>query len=247
MNESEFNQKTYYNKISNEYQKHYGDKYALKYRFDLYHKAFKNINLKDLNVLDAMCGGGQSSLFFDKFNCKIVGVDISEEQCLFFKEKLPKHNVICSSILDFKTDKKFDLIITDSLHHLHPNVDEVLNLFDKLLNPSGYIIVWEPNRDSLFDLIRRLIYKIDSKYFLENEESISVSNLSSSLKDYKLISLIYGGNFGYLLLNLSMALRLPNSYKKYIYKTIMIVERMVSFFQFKINSLWLLAIYKKKS
>lgn len=245
MKKTEYNQKKYYNKISLEYQNHYGNEYALKYRFRLYDQLLKKIDLNGKSVLDAMCGGGQSSLYFDQFDCKIEGVDISEEQCKFYSLSLPKHKIFCSSILDFIPKKKYDIIVTDSLHHLHPNVNDVLYLFDSMLNKGGYIILWEPNSKSIFDLLRRLFYKLDSKYFMENEASINLDKVNNKLKNYNLINSIYGGNFGYLFLNLSMALRLSNFYKKYFFKYLMVLENFINLFQISYNSLWFLAIFKK--
>jgi SAM-dependent methyltransferase len=246
MNQTELQQKEYYNNISNDYQSHYGDDFALKYRFSLYANALKGIDISNKYVLDAMCGGGQSSQFFNNFNCKILGVDISENQCNFFTKILPNQEVICSSILDFKVDKKFDIIITDSLHHLHPNVNDVLNTLDSYLKEDGIIIFWEPNKDSIFDFFRRLIYKIDKKYFLDNEESISVRDITNNLRNYRKINLIYGGNLGYLFLNLSMALRIKSEYKRYYFKIVMFIEKIINIVQFKNNSLWFILVLQKK-
>ena len=247
MNQTEQQQKEYYNNISNEYQSHYGDDYALKYRFRVYENALKEIDKSNKLVLDAMCGGGQSSLFFNKYNCKILGVDISENQCNFFSNILPNQNVICNSILDFKSNDKYDIIITDSLHHLHPNVNDVLDNLNYHLKENGILIFWEPNKDSVFDIMRRIFYKLDKKYFLENEESISVKNVVNHLSNYEIHKLTYGGNLGYLFLNLSMALRIKPIFKKYYFRTVMLIESILSIFQFKYNSLWFILVLKKRS
>ena len=59
----ENDQQKYYNIIADEYDIHYGNKYALKYRYGIYDKMLNNIKLKGVQVLDAMCGGGINGIF----------------------------------------------------------------------------------------------------------------------------------------------------------------------------------------
>lgn len=61
----EVDQKEYYNRIAEEYDRHYANKYALKYRYGIYDGIFNNVNLKNMHILDAMCGGGQLDISSD--------------------------------------------------------------------------------------------------------------------------------------------------------------------------------------
>ena len=59
--------------------------------------------------------------------------------------------------IDF-IDEEFEVIYLNSLHHLHPNVNDAIQEFKRILKPNGYIILWEPSSESLLDIFRRIWY-----------------------------------------------------------------------------------------
>lgn len=248
IDKSEEIQKEYYDKISNEYDMHYAGNDAIKYRHEIYKIFLGNINFSNLEILDAMCGGGQSTGFFLSRGGTVTGVDISTGQCENFKKRHPDCNIYCSSILNNGLpDNKYDFIITDSLHHIHPNVDKCMEEFYRLLKPSGKLMLWEPSANSIFDYIRKLWYKKDTKYFQDNEAAIDIIKLSKDNEDrFKLIKKKYGGNFGYVLILLTMAMRMKNKRKKYFFSFILSIEKFINKLQNKYIALWVLALYEKK-
>lgn len=247
--ESEKNQKKYYDSIAKEYEFHYNDENALKYRHQVYDDFLKGIKLEGINVLDAMCGGGQSASFFHKKGAIVTGVDISEGQTENFKKRFPNCEIYCDSILNFTINEgNYDFFITDSVHHLHPNVKECMERFYCLLKPGGYLMIWEPSAGSVFDLIRKLWYKTDKKYFQDNEASIDLERLTKDFSSkFSLKKSNYGGNFGYVLLLITMALRKKNKISnKSIVNFILFLERIINKIQNKYISLWFMALYQKK-
>lgn len=153
---SDFIQQEYFNKISEVYDLRYTKKESLDYKNKLL-KDFLGSKIFDCRiVLDAMCGGGQSTAFFLKKGAKVVGIDISEKQCDKFKQRFPNTQIICGSILSTNLENENFDYFTDSLHHLHPDINQGLNELIRLLKPSGTFIIWEPSAGSIFDLARKL-------------------------------------------------------------------------------------------
>jgi SAM-dependent methyltransferase len=240
-------QKDYYNNIARDYDLHYGNPHAISYRRDIYSDILKNVPLNGMRVLDAMCGGGQNTEALQDFNCEFVGIDVSEEQCKNYTKRFPDAEIHCRSIIDTGLpDAQFDIVITDSLHHLHPYVTDGIEELNRLLRPGGYLLIWEPSAGSLFNFARQLWYRVDSKYFQDNEAAIDIERLARKHgADFELIQAKYGGNLAYLLVNTSMALRIPAHLIKYYANLIMPIERFIAYFQTKLTSLWVLALFQK--
>jgi len=248
LDKTEKSQKEYYNKISSEYDVHYSDKYALLYRKWVFDRVLKNIDLEQRKVLDAMCGGGQGTSYFIEKKCKITAIDISDAQCEAYKNRYPNIEIVCSSILSSGLpDNSFDLILTDSLHHTHPHVNTCIKEFHRLLKKDGYLVLWEPTSGSIFDLIRKLWYKYDNKYFETNESSINLNKLITD-NDRIFIPLkkFYGGNLAYVFVFLTMAMRIPSHLIKYYAIPLIFIEKILSLFQGKYNSLWFIALLRAK-
>lgn len=248
ISDSEIQQKIYYNKIANTYDQHYSDRYALKYRHDLYKKILSSINLENLKTLDAMCGGGVATGFLLKHKAIVYGIDLSEEQCRICSERYPYCEITCDSIIntDF-SNSFFDMVIIDSLHHLSPNVDKGIIEIHRILRPGGYFLLWEPCARSLFDIFRKFWYKTDKNYFEENEISIDVKKImrKHGLR-FELEREEYGGNFAYLFVHESMLFRIPPGLIKHYADFLIALENLLNPFQPSILSLWVLALLRKK-
>ena len=97
-----------------------------------------------------------------------------------------------------------------------------------------------------FDYFRKIWYRLDSKFFESNEKSIDLDDLVSKNKEeFELINKKYGGNIYYLLCNVGMAFRI-NLKSKLIKNFLRLVENILNKFQFKFNSLFFIALLKKK-
>lgn len=207
----ENNQKAYYNKIASEYDEHYSNVYAQRYRAHIYDRILKGLNLEGQNVLDALCGGGQNTSYFLARQCRVSGLDISEAQCKIYAARFPQNRIVCESILDTHfQDGEFDLVVAESLHHTPPNLDAAVAEIIRILKPNGYLLLWEPNAYSFVDKLRKLWYKLDPRYFESNERSIAINHLVRSTNgSLKPLRVIYGGHVAYLLVFTSMVLRIP--------------------------------------
>lgn len=243
----EAKQKQYYNEIASEYDSHYGSPAALRYRQEIYRQILGDIPLAGKDVLDAMCGGGQNTAALEGTGARVVGIDLSEGQCEQYARRFPDAQVRCGSILDTGfPDASFDLIVCESLHHLHPYVNDGMRELVRLLRPGGHLLVWEPSAGSVLDLARKVWYRLDRKYFEENEAAIDVERLARKhAGSVKLLRRRYGGNVAYLLVATSMVLRIPVKWVGRMAPVLMPVERVLGVLQTRLTSLWVLGLFEK--
>ncbi|MCX8163412.1 MAG: methyltransferase domain-containing protein [Candidatus Micrarchaeota archaeon] len=102
-------------------------------------------SLSKLNVLDAGCGTGEKALFLAYFGAKVDAFDFSDSSISIAKKVAKKLglkvNFFINSFEEFKTKKKYDLILCiGSLHH----TPEAKNNFLKLcsyLKKNGVIVL----------------------------------------------------------------------------------------------------------
>jgi len=248
LTKQEQKQKDYYNSIAKEYDNYQMSPYARQYKANVYDKAFINIPLKGAKVLDAMCGGGEATEYFLSKGSIVTGLDISEECCEIYKKRHQNNEIVCSSILSTKfQDNYFDIIVTDSLHHIHPHLNKGIAEIIRILKPNGYFHCWEPSEGSILDLARRIWYKLDNKFFMENEKSINIDRMNEKHKPkLKLIDKTYGGSIAYLLVIHAMPLRIPLSIVRVYAKFFMKVEDKIAYFHNRFFSCWVGALFQRK-
>lgn len=102
---------------------------------------------KDMTAFEYGCGTGLLSFNLYPYLKNIKLADSSEGMLFVLKEKISKFgitNMITANIdLTHETDtlQSYDLIYTlMTLHHI-VDVDRILSIFNKMLNPSGYICI----------------------------------------------------------------------------------------------------------
>jgi ubiquinone/menaquinone biosynthesis C-methylase UbiE len=239
-------QKSYYNAIAREYDEHYSSDAAIAYREMIYAEFLTPGELAGKEVLDAMCGGGQNSIIFSRMGARITALDLSDAQCELYRKRFPGNRIICASVLESGLpDESFDFIYVDSLHHLHPRVNDAIKEFHRLLKPGGRLMLWEPSGGSALDLFRRLWYRLDTKYFQENEAAIDLERLRRAHPEIRLLKHRYGGNIGYVLVFLSMALRIPSRWVNFYSKPLLKVEMILQKVQGRFLSLWFISLFEK--
>ena len=69
---SELLQQEHYDRIAADYETHYSDEWSAEYRRKfIYEPMFEGLNLSGLNVLDAMCGSGQTTSYLMARGAKV--------------------------------------------------------------------------------------------------------------------------------------------------------------------------------
>jgi SAM-dependent methyltransferase len=224
-------QAEHYNRIAAQYEAHYSDTWSQRYRTRFLNEPMlSGIDLKGMQVLEAMCGSGQTTGHLLARGATVTGLDISSELIASFKKSWPSCEGICASIFETGLPaESYDVIVVvGGLHHLHPQVQRATDEIHRLLKPGGHFCFMEPHAGSLPDVIRRRWYKVDSM-FEKNEESVDFEALYAANRDrFDLVRTRYLGNVAYLLVLNSLIFRVPLGLKKLYSPPLMAVERVLS-------------------
>lgn len=117
------------------------------------------------SLIDFGAGTGENTVQFSDWGAQCTLVDANDEACAIarnvfdqYAKNPEKHEIICSSIFDFDSEKKFDIVFTNGvLHH----TDDKEGAFDKiasLLKPGGYFIFGIGNKVGGFqNMLQRMI------------------------------------------------------------------------------------------
>lgn len=139
-----------------------------------------NVKPNDL-ILDIGCGTGLLALkFMNESDCRITGIDSSQEMIDIFKEKIAFLNL--NEKMDYQTgdledmefdDGTFDIISsTFSLHHIRDKYPMILKIY-KMLKMGGRFILGEIDMDTTGDVRdpKRLMRIMD---YLKMEFSLAI-------------------------------------------------------------------------
>ena len=106
--------------------------------------------LNNLEILDIGCGGGLLSEPIARLGAKVVGIDASEKNIKIAKSHLKKSKLnidyICSSPEDFKTKKKFDVILNMEIVEHVDDLDLFIKRSSSFLKKNGVMFVATINR-----------------------------------------------------------------------------------------------------
>jgi SAM-dependent methyltransferase len=241
-------QRKYYNSVAPIYDQYYHSKLATAYRAWLYDQNVGHLELRKLKVLDAMCGGGENTAYFLRRGAIVCGQDISHEQCELYRKRYPECAVERSSILNTGyPDASFDLVVVESLHHLHPYTKDAMREIARLLKPGGNLLLWEPCAGSIADDARKLWYKLDRRCFLPNESAINLAELLGGSSEFEIVSERYGGNFEFLLVFSSMHLRIPQNFVGYYAPVCHFLEKAMNRLNWRFLACWMLVLLRKPS
>jgi ubiquinone/menaquinone biosynthesis C-methylase UbiE len=243
-------QQQHYDEIASDYEAHYSDTFSSEYRKKfIYGPMFEGLSLSGKNVLDAMCGTGQTTEHLLKANAVVTGLDISSEVMNTFQQRWPKCQSVSRSLLDTQLrSESFDCIsVVGGLHHVQPNVTQAIEEIHRLLKPGGYFCFMEPHTGSLPNLVRQLWYKHD-RFFSDNEEAIDVQKLEEKFAShFRFNRASYLGNIAFLLVLNSLIFRIPVSTKKFYSPLLLRLEAVLTKLQTKSTSCFVVAQWQKRS
>lgn len=242
-------QRDHYDRIADAYEAHYGDAPSREYRRRfIYQLMFDGIELKDMNVLDAMCGSGHTTEYLVDRGAQVVGLDISPQEIKRFQNRSPKTPVVCRSLLDSKLDSEsFDCIaVVGGLHHLHPHLNAAVAEIHRILKPGGYFCFMEPHSGSIPDLVRRFWYQHDP-LFSDNEAAIDFNSLQSAFKNnFEFNRITYRGNLAFLFVLNSLIFRMPAPIKSAYSPILMALEGFINKLQNKLTACFAVGQWQKK-
>jgi SAM-dependent methyltransferase len=249
LSDEEQKQREYYDSIAGAYNHYYASEPALSYRYGIYTRFLSGWDLSDSLVLDAMCGGGQTTEFFLKMGATVFAQDISEEQLNYYRIRYPDADIRCESVLKMSyPDNTFDLVFTDSLHHVHANLSIAVEEILRVLKPGGYLLIWEPAANSLLNKLRQIWYRNDPKYFTNDEAAFDIDTLLDKFTGrLEPVRVHYGGNFAYFFVHNAMLFRMPHMLVRFYAPAMIALETSLD--RLKISKripAWVIALLKKK-
>ena len=118
--------------------------------FQFYKPILKSLNPQTLSVLDIGGGTGEVADMLKKYDKRVTYteiVDIDQGAQKIAQDK--GHVYSISTIEDFYTEKKFNLILLLNIIEHVANPETLINKVGQMLSPDGVIIIKTPNSDSL--------------------------------------------------------------------------------------------------
>ena len=117
-------------------------------------KHFKLTNkdkpFKNLNILDIGCGGGLLSEPMSRLGGNVTGIDASEKNIISAKIHAKENNLdisyFCNSPENFKSNKKFDLVLNMEIVEHVEDVNFFIKKSSELLKKNGLMFVATLNR-----------------------------------------------------------------------------------------------------
>ncbi|MBW1990089.1 MAG: methyltransferase domain-containing protein, partial [Deltaproteobacteria bacterium] len=174
-------QQEHYDRIGTDYESHYGDAASMAYRDRFIHEPLLgSLPLAGRDVLDAMCGSGQTTGWLLSRGARVTGLDVSPGRTESYARKWPRCAVHTASVLAMPFAREsFDaVVIIGGLHHLHPHVDRGVAEILRVLKPGGFFCFMEPHAGSVPDRVRRLWYRVDP-LFGEGEQAVDLAALEA--------------------------------------------------------------------
>lgn len=247
--DAEAAQKAHYNRIFAEYEAHYDDRTSQRYRQRfMYDPMFEGIDLRGAEVLEAMCGSGQTTGYLLAGGARVTGLDLSDVAIERFRTRWPATRVIRASILESGlAAESFDgVVVLGGLHHVHPNVDDAVNEIYRVLKPGGWFCFGEPHAGSLPDLARRWWYRRDS-LFEAGEAAIDLEALQhDNAGRFDVEIRRYVGSIAYLLVANSMVFRLPRKLKPFYAPPLCFLEGMLAPLHGRVTSCFVVCRWRKR-
>jgi ubiquinone/menaquinone biosynthesis C-methylase UbiE len=247
--EWESKQAEHFDRLARMYEGHYSDPTGQKYRNKFINeKLFDKIDLSGRDVLDAMCGSGQTTGYLMSRGARVTCLDISPQLIETLRRKWPGCTALSASILDTPfDDETFDCVaVVGGLHHVHPDVDGAVDEVYRILKPGGFFCFMEPHAGSLPDAARKLWYRWDP-LFEANEASIDLEAMAVKNQNRFICSKNrYGGSIAYLLVLQSLVFRMPLFLKRLYAPPLMLLESAISPFLHKRLACFALARWQKR-
>ena len=211
-------QARHYDAIIDDYDRHYYDRFSLRYRERfILEPLLEGIDLRGKRVADLASGSGETSVYLTRTvkGVELTGFDISPEACRRYREKVgrPAYEIdLTKGVYD---GERFDAaIVMGGLHHCVANLPQTLCAIAAMLQPGGMLLMFEPNRDYLLEVLRRLWYQRDRYFDSHNEGALSHDSLlKAGGGAFACESVKYFGGPAFFFVYNSLIFRLPHSVK----------------------------------
>ena len=242
-------QKIHYDRLAGEYEAHYSDGCSQLYREQFIERPLlEGLDLRGRQVLEAMCGSGQTTKALLARGAEVTGLDISEASIRTFRERWPQCRTVCAPLARSELPaESFDaVVVVLGLHHLQPAVHAAIDEIHRVLKVGGMFCFMEPHVGSVPDWFRKRWYSRDP-LFLANEAAIDLDSLKAAhANQFEPIKESYGGNVAYLMVLNSMVFRVPLRLKRLYTPSLLRMEGGLGRFQGKRLACFAISQWRKK-
>jgi SAM-dependent methyltransferase len=248
---SEINpQKTLFESIHETYLTHFFAKGALYWKRRLVWSFIQDsgVQIDGKKIGEFFCGSGfNTKELMSKFKPELVmGFDISEAAVKDYKNVTGQGAFQADLSKDFISPQQFDnIFVFGGLHHAYFDLDRVLLNISKALVPGGHLVVYEPLRNTIWDVLRNFWYKHDRYFDASSEYPLVPEEVEKH--HFKKIKVKYITGPGYLIIYNSMILRIPVRVANALSIPLTLTDQFLSFFKIKFLSFCFVGIYKKEA
>jgi SAM-dependent methyltransferase len=227
-------QKLHYETIHSDYEDHYYDAQSMHFREQFYYAPlFEGLDLNGCAVADLACGSGHSSLaLLKRFpNAVVTGFDISSAACEDYRRNVGRPCIESDLTQPLLEASIFDAaIIVGGLHHCIADLPTVLHNLANMVRPGGRLLMLEPNRTFVLEVVRWLWYRLDKYFDAATERALSHAELVERAgAQFTPEKVAYYGGPGYFLIAQSLLFRIPKPVKRVIAPPLMVVERIFNY------------------
>lgn len=226
-------QKAHYERIHDDYERHYYDAESMAYRERfIYDVMFSGVDLNGGRVAELACGSGFNSLamrqrFPDAIFC---GFDISRKACEAYRQNVGSDAFEIDLTRGYTGTEKFDAaVIFGGLHHCVADLPATLRTVAAMVKPGGWFLMFEPNSRCLLEGARKFWYRLDPYFDAESEAALDHDALAGMAKDNFICQgVTYSGGPAYFLVYNSLVFRFPQALKRYISPPLMGAEAVAN-------------------
>jgi len=224
-------QAQHYDRILDDYDRHYYDPDSLQYRERFILKPLlEGLALGGKRVADLASGSGETSLYLTRRfpGIQLSGFDVSPEACRRYESRVGAPARQLDLTLGEYDGPTFDAaIIMGGLHHCAKHLPETLQTIGRMLAPGGTLLMFEPNRDYLLEPVRQFWYGRDHYFDQDAEAALSHDDLlKAGAGAFESERLQYFGGPAFFLIYNSLVLRVPHSVKAHISPALMSAEAL---------------------
>lgn len=232
---SSINQKSHYEQIHDDYERHYYDLPSMAYRERfIYDVMLKGLDLNGKQVAELASGSGHNSMAIRKRfpQVKLTGFDISAKACVSYREMLGVDAIEADLTKPLGAHlPTFDYIfIFGGLHHCVSDLDATLKNISNLLEPGGMLLFFEPNSQYVLEGARKLWYKHDRYFEQDSEAALNHSEMLTLTNDrFRVKNITYMGGPAFFLIYNSLIFRIPVGIKKFIAPPLFALEALTNY------------------
>jgi SAM-dependent methyltransferase len=226
-------QAAHYDRIIDDYDRHYYDEQSLEYRRRfILEPLFEGLDFNGKRVAELASGSGHTSLYLkERFpTVELEGYDISPEAARRYSSQTGCAGHVLDLTKQYADSGAFDVaIMMGGLHHCVSDLPSTLKNVSRMIKPGGSFLMMEPNADYFLQFVRKLWYRLDHYFDAGTEDALShQALLEVAQADFSCLRLHYFGGPAFFLIYNSLVFRLPHGVKRIIAPPMMQLERAYS-------------------